>query len=39
MKHICQEMIEYEAKVKKWLVKFDVQMTDLEHEIQTQRES
>lgn len=34
-----QSIIEYESKLKKWLVKFDFQMSDLEQEIKTMREN
>lgn len=30
-------MIQYEAKTKKWLVKFDIEMSDLENQINALR--
>jgi phage-related minor tail protein len=39
LKGLTQEMIEHEAKVKKWLVRFDFQIGDLEREVNIVRES
>ena len=36
---MTHNLIEYEAKVKKWLAKFDLQASDLDNQIKTLREN